>query len=114
MKQSTIALRLLQQQLQIVQIMTGDDDEWAFFYGQAHLGRLRMTEGFRVGLIQHRHALQTHFAHFQHDGLQFLHTPVMPIMFGTCDFSWYRYCARKMMEPVCASMDSMMARDSRR
>ena len=71
------SLRLLQQQLQIVKIVAGDDDEGAFLDGQAHLSRLRMTKGFRICLVQHGHALEIDFAHFHHDGQQLLHAPVI-------------------------------------
>ena len=73
----TLALSLLQQQLQIVEIVTGNDDEGTLLYGEAHPGRLRMAKGFGVGLVQHRHAPIIHFTHFQHDGQQFFHTPIV-------------------------------------
>ena len=36
-----------------------------------------MAEGFRVGLVQHSHTLEVHFAHFQNDGQQLLQAPVV-------------------------------------
>ncbi len=43
------ALGLLQEQLQIVEIVAGNDDEGAFFYGQGHGRGCRSTIGFGVG-----------------------------------------------------------------
>ena len=71
------ALSLLQQQLQVVEIMTGDDDERSLFYSQRNGNRYGRSVAFGVGLIQKRHALEVFLANLHHDRQQFLHAPVL-------------------------------------
>ena len=71
------ALGLLQEQLQIVEIVAGNDDEGAFFYGQGHGRGCRSTIGFGVGLVKKGHAFQVFLTHFHDDGKQLIHAPVL-------------------------------------
>ena len=70
-------LSLLQQQLQVVEVMAGDDDERSLFYGQRNGNRYGRSVAFGVGLIQKRHALEVFLANLHHDRQQFLHAPVL-------------------------------------
>ena len=71
------ALSLLQQQLQVVEVMAGDDDERSLFHGQRNGNRHGRSVAFGVGLIQKRHALEVFLANLHHDRQQFLHAPVL-------------------------------------
>ena len=68
---------MLQEELQIIEIVTGDHDEGSLFDGQGDLGGSGVTEAFRVCLVQQCHALEVHFADFQNDGQQLVHTPII-------------------------------------
>ena len=46
------ASRLLQQELQVVQIMAGHNDERAGLHGKRHMDRGRLAEAFGVGFVQ--------------------------------------------------------------
>ena len=70
-------LSLLQQQLQVVEVMAGDDDERSLFHGQRNGNRHGRSVAFGVSLIQKRHALEVFLANLHHDRQQFLHAPVL-------------------------------------
>lgn len=71
------ASRLLQQELQVVQIMAGHNDERAGLHGKRHMDRGRLAEAFGVGFVQQRHAAQVDLAQLQHERQQLLHAPVL-------------------------------------
>lgn len=71
------ASRLLQQELQVVQIMAGHNDERAGLHGKRHMDRGRLAEAFGVGFVQQRHTLQVDPAELQHERQQLLHAPVL-------------------------------------
>ena len=71
------ALGLLQQQLQIVQIVAGDDDERTFFHGQRNRDRRGRAVAFGVGPVQKRHAPEGLLADLHHNGQQLLHVPIL-------------------------------------
>ena len=73
----TFALGLLQQQLQIVEVVAGDDDERPLLHRQRNGDRRGRTVAFGVGLIQQRHALEVFLAHLHDDGQQRVHIPVL-------------------------------------
>ena len=72
-----LARRLLQQQLQVVEIMAGDDDERSLLHRQRDGHGRGRAVGLGVGLIQQRHALEVLLAHLHHDGQQLVHAPVL-------------------------------------
>ena len=72
------SLRLLKQQLQIQQVMPGDDDKGAFLHCKRHLRWNRRAEGLRVCLIQQLHAGKVVFSHLHDDRQQLFHAPVLP------------------------------------
>ena len=65
-----LALGLLQQQLQVVEIMAGDDDERSLLYRQRNGHGRGRAVGLGVGLVQQRHALEVFLAHLHDDGQQ--------------------------------------------
>ena len=71
------ASRLLQQELQVVQIMAGHNDERAGLHGERDMDRRRLAEAFGVGFVQQRHAAQVDLAQLQHERQQLLHAPVL-------------------------------------
>ena len=58
--------RLFEQLQQVVQIVTGDYDEGALFLRNEGLGRLRMTKGSGIGMVEQFHRLQVHLPKFHH------------------------------------------------
>ena len=72
-----LARRLLQQQLQVVEIMAGDDDERPLLHRQRNGHGRGCAIALGVGLIQQRHALEVLLAHLHHDGQQLAHAPVL-------------------------------------
>ena len=72
----SLILRLLQQLLQVIQIMTGDHDERSLLHFQRDSNGNGIAKGFRVGFVQHLHAGEVDLTDFQHDGKQLIHTPV--------------------------------------
>ena len=72
-----LALRLLEQALQVVQVVAGNHDERSLFHRQRHGGRLWRAVGLRVGLVEQRHAAVVFLADLQHKGEQVIHAPVL-------------------------------------
>ena len=72
-----LARRLLQQQLQVVEIMAGDDDERPLLHRQRNGHGRGCAIALGVGLVQQRHALEVLFADLHHDGQQLVHAPVL-------------------------------------
>ena len=72
-----LALGLLQQQLQIVQIVAGDHNEGPLLHSQGNFNRLGVTKSFGIGLIQQLHAPQVDLTNFQHNGKQLIHAPIV-------------------------------------
>ena len=71
-----LAVGLFEQQLQIAQIVTGDDDERTFFNRQRHLRRHGIAERFGVCPVQQRHARKILFTDLQHERQKLFHAPV--------------------------------------
>lgn len=69
--------RLLQQELQVVQVMTGHNDKRSGLHGERDMDRGRLAEAFGVGFVQQRHAAQVDLAQLQHERQQLLHAPVL-------------------------------------
>ena len=67
------ALGLLQQKLQVVQVVAGDDDERARLHLHGDGGGLRRAVSARVGLIEQPHAAEVHLAHLQRQGQKRVH-----------------------------------------
>ena len=68
-----LILCLLKQLLEIVKIVTGDNDERPFFNGERNLGWFWCAVGFSVGAIEQRHAGEVDFANFEHDRQKLIH-----------------------------------------
>ena len=62
-----LALGLLEQQLQVVQVVTGHDDERAGLDLEGDGGGLGRAERAGVGGVEHRHAGEVHLADLQHE-----------------------------------------------
>ena len=73
----TLALGLLQQQLQVVEVMAGDDDERPLLHGQRNGDRGGCAIAFGVRLIKERHTLEILLADLHHNGQQLVHAPVL-------------------------------------
>ena len=80
------ALGLLKQELEIIKIVAGNDDEGALFHCHRNLGWHRMAEGFGIGLIQQRHAPEVDRADLHYDGQQ------------TCHIIILAHCAQRLIE----------------
>ena len=65
-----LVLGLLQQQLQVVEIMAGDDDERSLLYRQRNGHGRGRAVGLGVGLVQQRYALEVFLAHLHDVGQQ--------------------------------------------
>ena len=74
---NTAVCRLLQQELQVVQIMAGHNDKRSGLHGKRHMDRRRLAKAFGVGFVQQRHTLQVDPAELQHERQQLLHAPVL-------------------------------------
>ena len=61
------SLCLLQQHFQIPQVVTGNQNTGICPNANIYLRNFGISIGFRVGLVQHSHALEVHFTHFQND-----------------------------------------------
>ena len=72
----SFSLSLLQKQFQVVEVMSGDDDERSFFHSQGygHRGRCAVCGG--VCPVQKLHAGKIVFAYFHDNGKQQVHIPV--------------------------------------
>ena len=70
------AFGLFEEKFQIFQVMTGDDDERAFFNSQRNRRRSRCTVSRRIGFIEEGHAGQVDFACFHYNREEFIHAPV--------------------------------------
>ncbi len=73
----SFSFRLLKQNLQIPQVVAGNDNEGPFLHSQGYGGGDRVAVGFGVGLVQQGHALKVHFANLHDHWQQLLHTPVL-------------------------------------
>ena len=71
------ALGLLQQQLEIMQIVTGNHNKRPLFHSQRNGNRYRRAIAFGICLIQKRHALEVFLTDLHHDGQQLLHAPIL-------------------------------------
>jgi hypothetical protein len=67
-----LALGLLQQHLQVVQVVAGDDDERALVLRGGDAGRLGMAVGLGVGGVEQRHAGEVDLAEFHDEAQPFL------------------------------------------
>ena len=65
-----LALGLLQQQLEVVQVVPGDGDERSLLHRQRDGHGRGCAIALGVGLVQQRHALEVLFADLHHDGQQ--------------------------------------------
>ena len=72
-----LALSLLQQPLEIVQVMAGDDDERPLFHLQRYGGGGGCAKGLGVGPVKQFHAGQIVLADLHYDGQQLVHAPVL-------------------------------------
>ena len=73
----TPALGLLQQQLEIMQIVTGNHNKRSLFHSQRNGNRCGRAVAFGICLIQKRHALEVFLTDLHHDGQQLLHAPIL-------------------------------------
>ena len=80
------ALCLLQKELQIMQIMTGNNDKRSLFHGQRNRNRYGCPIAFGVRLIQKRHAFQVFLSYLHNNRQKLIHPPVL---------SYYIECPRK-------------------
>ena len=62
----TLALRLFEQQLYVVHIMTADHYKRTFFYRQRNDSRHGISVAFGVCTVKERHTPEIHFACFKH------------------------------------------------
>ena len=63
-----LVLRLLEQQLQVVQVVASHDDERAGLDVECYGGWLGRAERAGVGGVEHGHAGKVHLADLQHEG----------------------------------------------
>lgn len=70
------AFGLFEEEFQVFQVVAGDDDERAFFYGQGNRCRNRCAISRRVGFVEEGHAGQVDFTCFHDNRKEFVHAPV--------------------------------------
>ncbi|MGC4119087.1 MAG: hypothetical protein QM765_31885 [Myxococcales bacterium] len=67
-----LALGLLEQELEVLEVVAGDEDGLALDRGDAHRGGDRVAVGAGVGVVEERHDLEVELAHAQGGGQQLL------------------------------------------
>ena len=67
------ALRLLQQHLEVLEVVAGNQDARVLAHAEVHLRELRITIRLRVGSIQEGHAVHAPLARLQREGDEVVH-----------------------------------------
>ena len=71
------ALGLFQKQLEVVQIVSGNDDKRSLFHTERNLSRLRYAKGFRICTVEQLHTGQVNLSKLHDQRKQLLHIPVL-------------------------------------
>ena len=68
---------LLEQELEVVQVVPGDDDEGSLFNGQRDDGGNGVAVGFGIGAVEQGHTAEVVFPDFEDDGQELLHVEIL-------------------------------------